>query len=373
MRVLHVQRAKGIAGSEGHLLTLLPALAARGLDVRICVLEAAGGERFTAALRERGVDAVAIRAGPDVNPVAVARLRREIRVFRPDVVHTHLVHADLHGLVAARLCGVPGVSSVHGCPAFYRREPWRSVGRLAGRLARRRIAISRFVADFIAELGLSPVGMVRIVHYGIDADRWQVGAEERAATRSSLKLGPDDIAVAIVARLIPGKGHTSVIDAIRAGLEREPHLRLLVVGDGPLRAELEERARQLPAGTAQFLGWVDDVRPVMGACDLVLFPTEPALGEGFGLAALEALAVGRPVIATDVASLPEVVTHGHDGLIVPPSDPGALADAIVELAADPDMRRRFGEQASASARERFSVEAMVDGTLAVYAAASAPA
>ena len=82
---------------------------------------------------------------------------------------------------------------------------------------------------------------------------------------------------------------------------------------------------------------------------------------------------GLAAIATDVASLPEVVTHGHDGLIVPPSDPGALADAIVMLAADPDLRRRFGEQGSASARERFSVEAMVDGTLAVYAAASAPA
>lgn len=373
MRVLHVQRAKGVAGSERHLLTLLPALAARGLDVRICVLEAEGGERFTAALRERGVDAVAIRAGPDVNPVAVARLRREIRAFRPDVVHTHLVHGDLHGLVAARLSGAPGVSSVHEVLAFYRREPWRSLGRLLGRLARRRIAISAFVADFIAELGLAPAGAVAVVHYGIDADRWQVSAEERAATRSSLGLGPSDVAVAVAARLIPGKGHASVIDAIRAGLERQPRLRLLVVGDGPLRAELEQRTRRLPEGTAQFLGWVDDVRPVMGACDLVVFPTEPALGEGFGLAALEALAVGRPVIATDVASLPEVVTHRHDGLIVPPSDPDALADAIVELAADEELRRRLGERASTSARERFSVNAMVDATLAVYAAASAPA
>ena len=253
----------------------------------------------------------------------------------------------------------------------HRREPWRSVGRLAGRLARRRIAISTFVADFIAELGLSPAGTVTVVHYGIDADRWQVSAEERTATRSSLELGPTDIAVAIVARLIPGKGHASVIDAIRAGLEREPHLRLLVVGDGPLRAELEERARQSRRARRSSSGG-SLTAPRDGACDLVLFPTEPALGEGFGLAALEALAVGRPVIATDVASLPEVVTHGHDGLIVPPWIP--VPSPMPSSSWRPIRTCDGGWGAGLGlGRERFSVEAMVDGTLAVYAAASAPA
>src|SRR5689334_15934432 len=184
MRVLHVQRAKGIGGSERHLLTLLPALAEQGIDVRMCVLEVGDGARFVDELRTRGVDVVSRPGHGDLAPSLVLELRREIERFRPHLVHTHLVHADAWGLLAARSCRAPTVSSVHGTPAFYTKQPYRAVGRIAGRLAQRRIAISRHVADFLIANRLAPPQRVRVVCYGIDPPS-PASHEDRVAARAT--------------------------------------------------------------------------------------------------------------------------------------------------------------------------------------------
>ena len=155
MRVLHVQKAKGIGGSEQHLLTLLPGLSRAGDDVRLMVLAAGEDEaRFICAAGDAGIDVVSVPAGADADPRVTLALDREIRRFAPDVVHTHLVHADLWGQIAARRSGVAGVRSAHNVSARYRSEPGRSAGRLAGRLARRSIAISEHVAAYeLKEIG----------------------------------------------------------------------------------------------------------------------------------------------------------------------------------------------------------------------------
>lgn len=366
VRVLHVQRAKGVAGSERHLLVLLPALMARGVEVRMCVLEAEGGSAFTHALRDAGIEVAPIAAGPDLNPVAVGRIVGEIRRYQPDLVHTHLVHGDLHGLVAAWLTRTPAVSSVHGCPAFYQRPPWRSAGRLAGRIARRRIAISAFVAGYIEEHGLGSPDRTTVIHYGIDADKWSVGCDDRRASRHQLGFAADTVVVGIASRLIAGKGHTTLLEAFGQATKTRPELKLVILGDGPLREELEAASQALPADSVRFLGWVDNVRNTMAACDVVVFPTEPSLGEGFGLAALEAMATGAPVVATRVGSLPEVVTDEVTGLLVAPSEPAVLAEALARLTADRALRRRLGKQAASSARRDFGLDRMVDATLTVY-------
>ncbi len=156
MRVLHVQRAKGVSGSERHLLSLLPALESVGVKSRMCVLSTGDGPRFVAELADAGIDVTVRAAGGDLNAKLVPELVSEIRAFRPDVVHTHLFHADVVGQVAAQVARVRGVSSVHSTDDFYRREPYRSVGRAVSRLARRRIAISEHVARFLREERLAP-------------------------------------------------------------------------------------------------------------------------------------------------------------------------------------------------------------------------
>ena len=117
VRVFHVQKVSAVGGSERHLLSLLPALAEAGVETHMCVPATGRAADFIDAMSELGVPHSTVRPGPDVNPLMVGALRREIRAYRPDLVHTHLVHADLHGQLAARLARVPGVSSVHGTPA----------------------------------------------------------------------------------------------------------------------------------------------------------------------------------------------------------------------------------------------------------------
>lgn len=366
LKVLHVQKVAGMGGSEQHLLTLLPALREAGVDARMLVPATGDADRFVEPLRERGVPTRTVAAGPDLNPVLVGSLVREIRASRPDLVHTHLVHADLHGQVAAGLAGVGRVSSVHGTPAFYRREPYRTAARLAGRFTRVTIAISEHVRAFLEAVRIAPPSRLEVVPYGIDASRWALPADERDRARSAFGLRQGDVAVGVAARLIPGKGHSLLLEAYAAAARRFPALRLLIAGDGPLRARLEEQAARTGTGDVRFTGYVADMRAFMSACDLLAFPTEPSLGEGFGLAALEAMAAGRSVVATRVGSLPEVVDAGRTGLLVGPGAVEELEGALVELAENAPLRSEMGARAHQRARSVFSVEAMIERTVAVY-------
>ena len=368
MRVLHVHKVNGIGGSERHLLSLLPGLVDAGLDVRMCVLGDAGAKDFVSRLDERGVPHSLIAAGPDLNPTLVVSLRREMRSYRPDLVHTHLIHADLHGQLAARLVRIPGVSSIHSTHDFYCRQPYRSAATIAGRSARMTIAISNHVQRFLERLHITRPGGVRTVHYGIDASGWPLPAPARARARETLGLGADEVAVGIASRLVPYKGHDLLLRAHADAARRAPGMRLLIAGEGPLRGALERQAKA-QNGDVRFLGFVSDIRSFMGACDVIVFPSQPEFGEGFGLAALEAMAAGRAVVASAACSLPEVV--GADGgMLIDPAAPGELTEALVELALDHDRRERLGAQAHVRASRVFSLEAMVARTLSVYGEAT---
>ncbi len=355
-----MQKVSGIGGSERHLATLLPALARRGVDVHMCVLAAGDVDRFLADLAAVGVPATVLPAGPDVNPAAVARLVATIGRLRPDLVHTHLIHAHTHGQMAARLRrGTAAVTTFHAAHPPFTREPYRTASRLVGRWPRRTIAISEHLGRFVVDHGLADPARVRVVHYGIEADGWRLPAVDAARA--------EEVVVGVASRLVPEKGHADLIDAVAEAGRRGARLRLQIAGDGPLRAELEARAAAaLDPGSYRFLGFVADIRVFLNACDVFAFPTTPDFGEGFGMAALEASAAGRPVVGTDVGPIPEVVADGVSGIIVPPRSPARLAGALVALAQDEGLRRRLGEGGARRAREVFGVDRMADRTMAVY-------
>jgi glycosyltransferase involved in cell wall biosynthesis len=279
-------------------------------------------------------------------------------------VHTHLIHADVHGQLAARIAGYPGIISIHSAHAFYRREPVRTAARIAGRLAKYTIAISEFAASYVRDTGLAPRERVRVVPYGVDAAVFDPECR-RSDARAAFGLQDGDVAVVSASRLIPGKGHDLLIDACREAMRHAPRVRLLIAGEGPLRDSLAARSNSA-GGAIRMLGFVDDVAALFAAADVVAFTTQPSLSEGFGLAALEAHAAARPVIATDVASLPEIVVDCETGVLVPPGDVRALARAIGVLALSREARDRLGAAARRRVIEHFSRDAMVDRTLRVY-------
>ena len=350
-RVVHVHRIRGIGGSERHLLTLLPALAAVGIEPVFLGLDDPEGvlEPF---YRELGVEAVRLPCPRDIDPGLLRRVRGEVARLRPDIVHTHLVHGDVYGTLGAG--GVPIVSTKHNDDPF-RRGPFRFAERLLTQRAARVIAITQALRRFcVDEVGL-PAPKVEVVHYGLDELPQPWGESQ------SVEL-PDDARVLLcVARLTPQKGVDLVVQALARVREVEPRAVLVVLGEGPERPQLDGEGVFLP-------GRVGDVTPWYRRAELLV---HPARWEGFGLALLEAMLAAKPVVATRVSSAPEIVAEGQTGLLVPPEDVGALADALLALLGDPVRAAAMGEAGLARARSEFSVTRMAERTGAVYSSVSA--
>jgi glycosyltransferase involved in cell wall biosynthesis len=342
VRVAHVHRIRGIGGSERHLLTLLPALAELGLEPVLVGLDdpAWDVEPFYAELV---LPAVRLPAPRDLDPLLGGRLARALRSLGPDVVHTHLVHADVYGAMAAGRARL--VSTKHNDDRF-RLGAFRYVERLLARRAARVIVITDALRRFTVEgVGL-PAEKVTTIHYGLDE-------LPQAWAQTDLALPGGKIVLAI-ARLVPQKGIDVAVRAMN-GLDAT----LVVLGEGPERPRLEALAREL--GVRLVLpGRVGDVASVLRRADVLV---HPARWEGFGLALLEAMLAELPVVATRVSSIPEIVADGETGLLVPPDDPGALSAALARVLADP---AGYGAAGRARARAEFSVERMARRTLAVY-------
>jgi glycosyltransferase involved in cell wall biosynthesis len=346
MKVVHVHRMRGIGGSERHLLTLLPALVERGLDVSFVGLDdpAWDARDFYDAL---DVPAMRLPAPRDLDPLLLGRL---LRALHADVVHTHLVHADVYGGIAAKLRGARLVSTKHNDDPF-RTGPFRYVDRSLARAAGRIVAITDSLRRFMVEdVGL-PSDKVKTIHYGLDdpPKPWGENPPDVVPAGSRVLLA--------IARLTPQKG----IDvAVRALPSLPPDTILVVLGEGPERSALEQLADELDvAARVELVGRVPDVAAWLGRAAVVV---HPARWEGFGLGVLEAMLAGLPVVASDVSSLPELVIDGETGFLVPPDDPAALAEAIGRALQQPTL----GAAGRARARARFSVARMADRTVALY-------
>jgi glycosyltransferase involved in cell wall biosynthesis len=345
MRVVHVHRIRGIGGSERHLLTLLPALGELGVEPVLVGLDDPGWDvaQFYDALE---VPSFRLAAPRDLDPQLARRLRGVLRAAEPDIVHTHLVHADVYGAAAAGR--TPLVSTKHNDDPF-RTGPFRYVERLLARRARRVIAITEALRRFTVERVGLPPDKVTTIHYGMDAPPAKWGATD-------LEL-PDGPLLVAIARLVPQKGLDVAVRALE-GVDAT----LVVLGEGPERARLETLAREL--GVRLLLpGRVGDVAAVLRRADVLV---HPARWEGFGLALLEGMLCALPVVASGVSSIPEIVVDGETGLLVPPGDPGALRGAIERVLSDAELRLRLGEAGLRRAHTEFSVERMARRTLAVY-------
>jgi glycosyltransferase involved in cell wall biosynthesis len=345
MKVLHVHRIGGIGGSERHLLTLLPALAERGVDVRFLGLDdpSRAPDPFYEQL---SVPFQRIPAPRDLDPALALRVARAAR--RADLVHTHLVHADVYGALGARRL----VSTKHNDDPF-RTGAFRYVERVLTRRAGRVVAITHALARFLVDRVGLPRKKVTTIHYGLDGapEPWGENPPSRIADNARVLLA--------VCRLEPQKGVDVAVRALAQVRERHPAAELVVLGEGPERAALERLAAEHNV-PVHLLGRVPDVAAWLRHADMLV---HPARWEGFGLALLEAMQASLPVVATRVSSIPEIVVDGETGRLVPPDDPAALAEAIASVLDDPGALGSAGRE---RAHSEFSVARMADRTLEVY-------
>jgi glycosyltransferase involved in cell wall biosynthesis/ribosomal protein S18 acetylase RimI-like enzyme len=297
-------------------------------------------------------------------------LRRE----RFDLVHTHNPKPGVIGRVAARLAGVPVVvNTVHGLYAtpedrFAKRATVLGLERLAARCSHLELYQSEEDLRWSRRLRLAPAGRAQLLGNGTDLDRFDpalVGAGRAAELRRELGLPADALVVGMVGRLVAEKGYRELFAAARAVRRADPRVRFLAVGTPDLdKADAITEAELERAGAdVCFAGWRDDVRDLLAAMDVFVLAS---WREGMPRSAIEAAAMGRPLVLTDIRGCREVARHGREALLVPPRDPEALAAAVLRLAGDPALRRRLAAAARTRALERFSEAAVAQRVVDHY-------
>ena len=365
--VCHIFKITGVSGSENHLLTLASHLDRSRYRLTFCLLVERGPDlsAYVAALEAVGVEVVCFPIRADLDPLLLWQLVRFLRAQKPDIVHTHLIHGDLYGTLAARLAGVPFVvSSKHNDDVFRQRGFYAWLDRAMARYQNRIITISHHLKRFHVDVEGLPVGKIVTIHYGLDPNAFLQGVGEGVDVRTELDIPADAPLVGVVGRLTEQKGHAYLLEAFVTVVQELPSARLLVVGDGELRPALERQAAHLGLrGGVTFTGHREDVPRIMMALDVLVMPS---LWEGFGLVLLEAMAASKPVIASQVSAIPEIVVEGETGLLVPPKDPENLSRALLALLRDPAWAREMGRRGCQRLEQQFTVARMVEQTQAVY-------
>ncbi len=350
IKVMHILSDSNIGGAGRYVADVTSALDPELFESDVAV---PGGARIT-PLIGRGVTVLEV---PDMAPdqsfswPSLLALFLLIRRHRPDIVHTH---ASLAGRIAARLNGVKLVYTRHTAGRSH--EPgslrWRLGSWMNRILADRAIAVSDYMAELMECEGL-PRGMIKRIYNGVDPARFCNAEYDPGQLKQEQGLD-GRIVCSVLGRLEPVKGHQGLLEAWEKVYRSEPLAMLLVIGEGSQREELESRVKAAGLGEAvSFAGLKTDVKPYLAMSDVLVMPS---IDESFGIALIEAMSMSVACVATGVGGMLEIIRDGQDGILVPPQDSDALAEALIRLMASPELRQKLGVSARQSVEERFSVQ-----------------
>lgn len=363
LRVAHLIHSLAHGGAESVLVELAGVAATAGLELTVVALSPATRSTHADALRDRGVPVVELDL-PRWDPRAVPQAVAALRAFGPQLVHTHLKHADIVGGVAGPVLGVPVVSTLHvvedapaGAVGRFKRSAGLAVRR---RAAARTIALSSAQHRWYQELTGSADRVV-VLPNGV-ADPGIPDPAESRRVRAELGVRAGQPLVVTASLMRPEKGHRLLLDAV-SRLPADVHPFVALAGDGELRGELQARVDADPAlrQRVHLLGYRGDVPRLLGAADLVL---HPSLADALPTTVMQGLAVGVPVLATDVGGIPDIV--GDAAGVLVPTDPDALAAALTRLLADDVSRARMGAAGRARFLDRFEAVAWAGRLRALY-------
>jgi glycosyltransferase involved in cell wall biosynthesis len=303
---------------------------------------------------------------------ALAHLVLAVRRFRPDIVHTHTAKAGMLGRLAAVLAGKPRPIIVHtyhghvleGYFGPLSNTAYRGLERRLGRVSDRLIGVSSATVDDLVRLGVAPRSKFEVIPIGLDLDPFLAAdAGAGAGFRKEMGAGPDDVLLTFVGRLVPIKRVDLLVRAVAHARALGAPVRLAIVGDGPLRPELERLTRDLAlADRVRFAGYRGDMVAVAAASDVAVLSSD---NEGTPVSLIEAAAAGTPAAALAVGGVPDVVTP-DTGVLAAPGNAQELGEAIRSLAHEAEERRRMGERARRHVGERFSVSRLIDDIDSLY-------
>jgi glycosyltransferase involved in cell wall biosynthesis len=278
------------------------------------------------------------------DPATLTALLKVIERKQIDILHLHGYGATTFGRLAGAMRRLPTILHEH---ANLTDTPWfqKVADASLEPVTDIALAVSQSTADFVIRARRIPSNKVKVVYLGVPLEEFsrERSPDEIRRAREELGIAPGDFALGTDTRLHDSKGNSYLVDAARLVLNARPNAKFFVVGEGPLRQPLEEQARSLGlADRFVFAGFARDIPRVVSAFDLSVFPS---LWEGTPLTVFEALAMGKPIVATDADGLMDVLTHDHDALIVPRRDAASLASAIVRMIDEPATRARLGATA----------------------------
>lgn len=361
IRVVEVLATGTNGGAQEHVLGLLTRFDSSRYDVHVVSLS----QGSTVRKLERNGIPVTVIDEPD-DAIATGAVAVLLADLRPEIVHNHMYRAELVGTRAAIALGEIGrprpyiISTVHS--SRVRSDEDRRVLRLLTPRIDRLIAVSRSIVEKLRSEGRDSAP-ISLIHNGVDLERYDHQGP-CCTLREEYGLPSEGPIVGVVARLEPEKGHPTLLEAWPSVLAEVPDATLLVVGEGSRRGALEAMAHELGiADRVVFAGRRDDVPAVTAALDVAVLPS---YREALGLTILEAMALSRPVIASDVGGIPEMVEDGVTGLLVPPHDAPALAAAIIRLLRDHPLADTLGRAGHDLVHERFCIERMVSAVEQIY-------
>ncbi|HVJ27690.1 MAG TPA: glycosyltransferase family 4 protein [Vicinamibacterales bacterium] len=354
---LHIDTARTWRGGQNQVLVTVMGMRAAGH--RAMLVAHADGELRRRA--EEGLDFLPLAPRTEMDLSAAWRLSRAIKQLRPDIIHAH----DPHGVAMAALALSMSTQPKRAKLVAARRVDFRLKGNALSRWkydqVDRFICASEAIRKILLADGVAPARAVT-VHEGIDLGH--VAAAPRLAIHEEFWLPHGSPIVGNVAALVPHKGQRHLVEAAALVVREVPDARFVIAGEGELRPTLEHLIKHLNLEKHVILaGFRPDVLSMHKAFDIFVMSS---ITEGLGTSLLDAMACGRPIVATTAGGMPEVVQDGKTGILVPPRDDRALADGIIRLLKDPALRERMGTAGLALAEARFSAERMVADTLRVY-------
>jgi len=359
IKILHLTTDSRIGGTEKNIISLVTRLN-RDRYENIVVALLSGGE-LVERLRGSGIEVECLGMRNKFDLPAVFKLFRILREKKVDILHTYLFHANILGRIVGRLAKVPIIISSLRVMERRRYHLW--LDRWTNGMVDMETCVCEAVRKYTLEKAKIRPDKLVTIRNGIDREEYplSIALDDK---RKELDIAPDSLILGTVGRLHEQKGYVYLLKAMPAVLRKYPQAVLLIVGDGHLKGKLNNLCFKLQINKAvKFLGFRKDIKELMALMEVFILPS---LWEGMPNVLLEAMALGKPIVATRVGGAEELIEDGVTGLLVSPFDEGALAEAIINILTRGDKRRELGEMAKEEARRRFPLELMVEETEKLY-------